>query len=927
MLPVAQAAEHQSVPAARAKETRVVGWQRAVASEGRAKPLRNLEVSGPGKRPVVVEKKVNGEWVNLKKMRTTSDGRLNLAFLADTPGTFHLVVRPWGERSGTTTGSLQIADTGTTAAPGSFDESTFGVHRKRRNKAPTAAFTTSASDLVLSVDGSGSSDSDGTVSRYAWTWGDGASGTGKTASHTYAAAGSYQVSLTVTDNSGTKSTVVTKTVSVSSAAAKPAPVNAVPTAAFTTSASDLVLSVDGSGSTDEDGTVADYAWTWGDGATGTGKTASHTYAAAGSYQVSLTVTDNSGARSTAVTKTVTVTAPAPANVAPTAAFTTSASDLVLSVDGSGSTDSDGTVAGYAWTWGDGATGTGKTASHTYAAAGSYQVSLTVTDNSGARSTAVTKTVTVTAPAPANVAPTAAFTTSASNLALSVDGSGSSDSDGTVAGYAWTWGDGATGTGKTASHTYAAAGSYQVSLTVTDNSGARSTAVTKTVTVTAPAPANVAPTAAFTTSASNLALSVDGSGSSDSDGTVAGYAWTWGDGATGTGKTASHTYAAAGSYQVSLTVTDNSGARSTAVTKTVTVTAPVPPAQSAVYGTSLNADTLANLNMGGQWAGSPSYRFTAEQSSTLNAVRVHLLEPTHGPGYAGGTGGTIRMTVQTDNGGVPSGTVLASRDFRWADANGSNFPQFSFSSPARLTAGQRYHLVFTNIDSSPASNYMSLNNMYTFTEPTPRQPNHSDSEFFTTLMKEGSGAWTVWTGYTPNVDLTYGNGAHQGQGVMDIDTANGSVISGSNNLVRERITVSGSDRVVSGAAFRIARNSGTGNLVVRLEDANGSLIDSFSVPTSSVPVIDSGQDGKAGVWVSGTFSTPRTLSKGSTYNLRLSTNSSTSLWTRGIQQGQMYGFDPSTYFADGQLEVSTNGGSSWDIVPGLWQDGDLQFYFN
>ncbi|MFN8185178.1 MAG: hypothetical protein U0R23_12230 [Candidatus Nanopelagicales bacterium] len=349
--------------------------------------------------------------------------------------------------------------------------------------------------------------------------------------------------------------------------------------------------------------------------------------------------------------------------------------------------------------------------------------------------------------------------------------------------------------------------------------------------------------------------------------------------------------------------------------------------SAPYGTSFNADTLANLNMGGKWDGTPSYRFTAEQSSTLNAVRVHLLEPTHGNGYAAGTGGTIRMTVQTDNGGVPSGDVLASREFQWSDANGSNFPLFRFGSPARLTAGQRYHLVFNNIDSSPASNYMSLNNMYTFTEPTPRQSNHSDSAFFTTLMKEGSAGWKVWNGYTPNVDLTYGNGAHQGQGVMDIDTAHGSVISGRNEVVRERITVSDTDRVVSGAAVRIARTSGSGDLVVSLENANGDVIDSFSADTSSVPVIDSSQDGKAGVWVSGNFSASHTLSKGSTYNLRLSTNSGTTLWTRGIQQGKMYDFDPSTYFADGELQVSDDAGSNWDVVPGLWKDGDLQFYFN
>jgi PKD repeat protein len=92
--------------------------------------------------------------------------------------------------------------------------------------------------------------------------------------------------------------------------AEPEPVpNAAPTAAFTATPADLIVAVDGSGSTDTDGRVAAHAWEFGDGGTGTGATASHTYAAAGTYQVRLTVTDDKGATGT-VTKALTVTTPA-----------------------------------------------------------------------------------------------------------------------------------------------------------------------------------------------------------------------------------------------------------------------------------------------------------------------------------------------------------------------------------------------------------------------------------------------------------------------------------------------------------------------------------------------------------------------------------------------------------------------------------------
>ena len=338
------------------------------------------------------------------------------------------------------------------------------------NVAPTAAQTSSCTALDCTFDGTGSTDPDGTIASYSWNFGDNTSGTGATPKHSYVVGGTYSVVLTVTDNGG-KTNSVTRSVTVTSP-------NAAPKAAFTSDTSGLKVSVDGSTSTDTDGTVSSYAWDFGDGTSGTGKTTSHTYSSGGTYSVVLTVTDDGGATDS-VTHAVTVSK---TNAAPKAAFTSDTSGLKVSVDGSTSTDTDGTVSSYAWDFGDGTSGTGKTTSHTYSSGGTYSVVLTVTDDGGATDS-VTHAVTV---SKTNAAPKAAFTSDTSGLKVSVDGSTSTDTDGTVSSYAWDFGDGTSGTGKTTSHTYSSGGTYSVVLTVTDDGGATDS-VTHSVTATAPSP--------------------------------------------------------------------------------------------------------------------------------------------------------------------------------------------------------------------------------------------------------------------------------------------------------------------------------------------------------------------------------------------------------------------------------------------------------
>ncbi len=264
--------------------------------------------------------------------------------------------------------------------------------------------------------------------------------------------------------------------------APPVP-NIAPSAAFTAEAVGKLVTFDGTGSSDLDGEIVDWAWDFGDGTSGSGAITSHSYDASGTYTVTLTVTDDDGdiaVRSHDVVVTIVV-------IPPTAAFTHSVDGLTVSFDGTGSTDADGEVVTYTWDFGDGSpAGSGATTSHTFATGGDHVVTLTVTDDDGATAS-VSHTVTTEVP---NQAPTAAFTHSVDERTVSVT-STSTDPDGSIVSYSWNWGDGTpVGSGATATHTYGSGGSYTVTLTVTDDDGATATA-TATIVATDPPSATLA----------------------------------------------------------------------------------------------------------------------------------------------------------------------------------------------------------------------------------------------------------------------------------------------------------------------------------------------------------------------------------------------------------------------------------------------------
>ncbi|SEW50287.1 PKD domain-containing protein [Chitinophaga arvensicola] len=508
---------------------------------------------------------------------------------------------------------------------------------------------------TVQLDGSASSDPDGSIAAYKWTKVSGPDGAvivsdaaAKTAVNNLVQ-GVYVFELTVTDNIGASATSrVTVTVNAAPPANKPPVANAGSNVTITLPTN--TVSLDGSASSDPDGSVTAFQWTQVSGpstavlSTPAAAKTNATQLVAGTYIFELKVTDNSDATATARV-TITVNA-APVNQLPVANagsnVTITLPANTVQLDGSASSDPDGSITAFKWTQVSGpanATLSAATSAKTTASqlvAGTYIFELQVTDNSNATATARV-TVTVNSAVPANKPPIA---DAGANITITLpvstaqlNGSGSTDPDGTITAYQWSQVSGpgnaviSTPTAVRANISQLVAGTYIFELQVTDNSNATSKARV-TVTVNQAIPSNQPPVA---NAGANITITLpvstaqlNGSGSTDPDGTIAAYQWSQVSGpnnaviSTPAAVRTNISQLVAGTYIFQLQVADNLGATATArVTVTVNNASPSNQSPVAIAGNDQKvvlSDELVLLN------GSASY----DPDGTIVAYRWELI---------------------------------------------------------------------------------------------------------------------------------------------------------------------------------------------------------------------------------------------------------------------------------------------------------------
>ena len=346
-------------------------------------------------------------------------------------------------------------------------------------------------------------------------------------------------------------------------------------------------------------------------------------------------------------------------------------------------------------------------------------------------------------------------------------------------------------------------------------------------------------------------------------------------------------------------------------------APATVPNGAAYG-SVQGDTRNNHRIGASASAKLSFRFRATTTSSATSLKV---QQRGGSGYSAGDGGTIRASIQTDSGGLPSGTALGSLSFSPGNPSGNweTWPERTFPTPVPLVKGTLYHIVFENTSAAQTSNYISLNDLYLFNGADPRQPVVGDD--FAVYEAEPS-PWVYRAKDTPIFDLAYANGVHDGMSYIGAMIDKYVIISGPANMARERFTVSGGDRTVTTAAVRVRRTSGSSPLTIRLETGDGTLIEEGTVAASSIPASAPGGDNGGAVWATVVFASPHALANGSTYHLRVSTAPDTQYTTFPVQEGTPKGL-LSYRFTDGTGQRTTDGSSWADIYQ--YDPADMQFY--
>lgn len=329
---------------------------------------------------------------------------------------------------------------------------------------------------------------------------------------------------------------------------------------------------------------------------------------------------------------------------------------------------------------------------------------------------------------------------------------------------------------------------------------------------------------------------------------------------------------------------------------------VAPFSGRFIGLHLSAGGVGNTDF--QYGRPHAYRFRAEKTGYITKVRYFNRYNSGGrTGYSSGNGGTIRIEIQTNSGGVPSGRVLGQTGTHNGLSIG-RFPLLNMDRPAYVVEGYVYHMVFNQLSTS---GWVSVNDLHFFAPSTPLSL--YDPDFASLTRKWGS--WLHRRDRHPIYELHYADGQVKGQGYLDAGRAYPQYVSGSSQLRQSiRAAVSRSTTQVS---FRAWNTGGGGGMTVTLESPQGDRLASTYVSAGELSTSSGDRPGAAATrWVTKSWDRSVYLQAGTTYRVRFAASGG-NFGFIPLQKGWRWGFREDKQQPIGQSTAgqrSFDSGRSW-----------------
>jgi hypothetical protein len=349
------------------------------------------------------------------------------------------------------------------------------------------------------------------------------------------------------------------------------------------------------------------------------------------------------------------------------------------------------------------------------------------------------------------------------------------------------------------------------------------------------------------------------------------------------------------------------------------------------GSLVAADSLANTRIGGPFGTVLAFRFRAQWTGSVEAVRFYVIMNTRGrQGYSGGTGGRLRVAIARDSGAprhAPQSRALASAVIR--PSRSDLWPLVRFRDPPRVAAGRLYHVVFTNPARRPRRNYVSINALLSRGRDRPRPPTPAGMAVLLGGSSDGGATPTRWQPraaepgerYMPILDVVGSeSGQHLGNGYMEVWVGSPQPVGG-DFRVRQLIAIAPAQPArITGAWLRVLRQDGaTAPLELRLERLDGTVLARGRAAARRI-------SSRSPQWAHVRFTRAVTAPFEEQLALTASARDERAYQTFPLRKGTEFGFDPSTIFAGGHAEHFDGdrwtGWDQWGVSDR--RDSDLQF---